>query len=563
MVKNLYVAATESYTGKSAIILGLMELLTQNIKRVGFFRPMIETDHFNQGRDNTIELVRRQYDLPYLYEEMYAFTSFEASILLSQGQEDELQEGILTAYNALAEKVDFILCDGVTAQGSDASFNFDLNIDIANNLGSPVLLVATGRNTAPDRIRRAIKMFHETLASRGSTLIGTVVNRVPADIIEDVTTTLQQDQEIAEQGLYIIPEMANLGNPSVGEVARLFDAEILYGADKLTRHVRGFTIAAMHLRNFLQRIQYGDLVISAGDRSDIILACLAALDSDTMPNISGIMLTGGLVPDPGTRKVIEGFSNTVPILSVPGNTYQTAIGVDGIHATITPDNSRKINEALAVFERYIDTEELRKKIIKKRATIVTPKMFEAHLLQWARKDKRHIVLPEGEDERILKAAEILLRRQVVDLTLLGDRQRIEERIKSLGLHISGIEIIEPRQSEHFDEYVATYHDLRKEKGLSPEFAHDIICDVNYFATMMVYMGHADGMVSGAQHTTADTIRPAFKVIKTAPDFSVVSSVFLICLNDRVLVYGDCAVVPNPTAEELAEQFGTNRQTLQH
>lgn len=551
MAKKLYVAATESRTGKSAIILGLMELLTHNMKKVGFFRPLVETDHVNQERDNTIELIRQQYDLPHTYEEMYAYTAVDANILLAQGRVDELQEGILQTFNALAENVDFVLCSGIETEGAGASFTFDLNVDIANNLGAPVLLIAGGQGT-PDEIRRSVKVYHESFAGRSCSIIATIVNQVPSGILREVEETLRQDPVIGRQSVSAIANVDSLSNPSVGEVARLLNAEILYGGEKLTRHVRGFTIAAMDLRNFLERIEYGNLIISAGDRSDIILACLAALESNTMPNISGIMLTGGLVPEAPIQRVIEGFTDTVPILSVHENTYQTAIAVDGMHATITPDNSRKINEALAVFERYVDMADLREKIVTRKTTIVTPKMFEARLLQRAKADRQHIVLPEGEDDRILKAAEILLRREVVELTLLGDARRIQERIKSLGLHISEARILEPRNSQYFDDYVTTYHQLRKSKGLSMEYAHDIICDVNYFATMMVYKGHADGMVSGAVHTTADTIRPAFKIIKTAEDCAVVSSVFLMCLNDRVLAYGDCAVVPNPSATELAE-----------
>ncbi len=186
------------------------------------------------------------------------------------------------------------------------------------------------------------------------------------------------------------------------------NAEILYGEENLTRHVRSFTIAAMQLRNLLARIEYGTLIITPGDRSDVILACLAAGESMSMPNISGIMLTGGLVPEEPVQKVIEGFKKTVPIISVSENTFQAAIRIDNIHAAITPDNTRKITQALAVFERHINMDELSDRIIKTKTTIVTPKMFESRLLQRAKANKQHIVLPEGETERVLKAAEILV-----------------------------------------------------------------------------------------------------------------------------------------------------------
>ncbi len=556
MANKLYVAGTEPRAGKSAIILGLMELLTRNIKKVAFFKPLIEVDYSRAGkirRDNTIKLIQDHYNLCTDYYEMYAYTVTEASQLIALGKNAELHEGIMAKYNNLAAKADFVLCEGIELEGATASFDFDINVDISNNLGCPLMLVAGAKNKTVEEMIRSIKVYSESLAERHCDLVATIVNRM------DPTAVAAMERRLAveniggkKQLVYVIPNDENLGNPSVGEVARLLSAEILYGEENLTRHVRSFTIAAMQLRNFLGRIEYGTLVITPGDRSDVILACLAAGESMTMPVISGIMLTGGLVPEEPVQTVIEGFKNTVPIISVNENTFEAAIRVDNSHASITPDNTRKITQALAVFERHVNTAELSDRIIKTRTTIVTPKMFESQLLQRAKENKQHIVLPEGETERILRAAEILLRRDVVDLTLLGSEDEIHERIRSMGLHLQKATIIDPRTSTFLDEYVETYYQLRIDKGITRDVARDLMVDLNFFGTMMIYKGHADGMVSGAVHTTADTIRPAFQFIKTKPGSTVVSSVFLMCLNDRVLAYGDCAVNPDPTAEELAE-----------
>ncbi len=552
MSKNLYVAGTEPRSGKSAIILGLMELLTRNVKKVLFFRPLVDADHRAGERDNTINLIKSQFNLCTSYEEMYAFTVSEASQLIAMGKNAELQEGILTKYNALAEKADFVLCEGILRAGAAASFDFDINVEISNNLGCPLLLVAGAKMRSVDELIHSIKVYHESLAERGCDLIATVVNRVDPAFVEAVKNRLQSEQISTRHLVYVIPNNENLGSPSVGEVARLLNAEILYGEINLTRHVRSFTIAAMQLRNLLARIEYGALVITPGDRSDVILACLAAVQSKTMPKISGILLTGGLVPEAPIQKVIEGFPDTVPILAVNENTFQAAIRVDNIHAFITPDNTKKISQALALFETFINVDELSDKIIKTKTTIVTPKMFESRLLQRAKANKQHIVLPEGETDRILKAAEILLRREIVDITLLGREDRIYDRIRKLGVHIEKAIIIDPGTSPYYDEYADTYYQLRKDKGVTRDNARDIMADLNFYGTMMIYKGHADGMVSGAMHTTADTIRPAFQFIKTKPDCSIVSSVMLMCLNDRVLAYGDCAINPDPTAEQLAE-----------
>ena len=320
----------------------------------------------------------------------------------------------MAKYNNLVHKSDFVLCGGVELEGATASFDFDINVEIITNLGCPVMLVAGGKMKSPEDVARSVKVYHESLEARKCDIVATIVNRVFPDYLEAVEKRFAEKDIGLGQLIYAIPDDENLGNPSVGEVARLLNAEILYGAENLTRHIRKFTIAAMQLRNLLERIDYGSLIITPGDRSDVVLACLAAVQSRTMPNISGIMLTGGLVPEAPVQKVIEEFPDTVPIISVGEDTYQAAIRVDKIHATITPDNTRKITQAVAVFEKYIDTEELSDRIIQTKTTMVTPKMFESQILQRAKADKRHIVLPEGEDDRILRATEILLRREVVD-----------------------------------------------------------------------------------------------------------------------------------------------------
>ncbi|MBW2567552.1 MAG: phosphate acetyltransferase, partial [Deltaproteobacteria bacterium] len=369
---------------------------------------------------------------------------------------------------------------------------------------------------------------------------------------EAVDEEIRRGEWAKDQLVYTIPEEEALGKPTVREIAESLGAEVLYGEEQLNRHVYGFTVAAMQLQNFLTRVGRGSLIITPGDRADIIVASLAAVSSSSMENIAGILLTGGLKPEEPIWNLIKGFPQMIPILSVGENTFPTARLVDKIHGVIAPDNERKITQALAVFEKNVNVEELAEKVVTTHTNIVTPKMFEFELVQKAKAEKKHIVLPEGEEERILRAAEILLRREVVDVTLLGNEQVIRDKISGLGLRLKEVNIIDPVTSQALDEYAGTYYELRKHKGITEDYARDVMSDVNYFGTMMIYKRQADGMVSGAVHSTAATVRPAFEIVKTKPGFSVVSSVFFMCLEDRVLVYGDCAINPDPNDSQLAE-----------
>jgi phosphate acetyltransferase len=560
MANNLFITATEARSGKSLISLGVMEMLVRKIDRVGFFRPIIDVGPDALPRDNDIDLVSSHFRLDAPYDKMYGYTSAEAGNLLSLGREDEVLEGIIKKYNQLAETCDFILCEGTDFASSTAAFEFDINAEISKNLASPVLLTVNAYQKTIDQAVRSIELALDSLEEKGCQTIATIINRADSRDAKTIIELSKEKELTKDQLLYAIPNVESLGKPTVGEIAKVLSAEILYGEQQLNRHVHNFTIAAMQLHNFLTRIEYGSLIITPGDRADVIVACLAAASSTSMANISGILLTGGLKPEEPIWRLIKGFPRMVPILSVKENTFPAATIVDKIHATISPDDERKITEALAVFERNVDVAQLGEKIITTRTSIVTPKMFEYELIQKAKEDRQHIMLPEGEDERILRAAEILLRREVADITLLGNEHVISEKITHLGLKTDAVNIIDPVKSDVLDDYVKTYFELRKHKGITAENARDVMCDVSFFGTMMVYKGHAAGMVSGAVHSTAATVRPAFEIIKTEPGFSIVSSVFLMCLADRVLVYGDCAVNPNPNARQLAEIALSSAQT---
>ena len=560
MSKNLFITATESKSGKSAISLGIMEMLLRNIDKVGFFRPYINDDRAFKKKDNDIELISSYFNLDLAYEDMYAYTINQANYLVAHGEKEKLLEGIFNKYKAMEEKYDFILCEGSDFKGASSTFEFDINAEIANNLGCPVLLVANAYKKTEDEIISSIEISLDSLKEKSCNVIAIIINKTGRQDISKIIRRLKQNGIITNQLIYTIAEEKYLGDPTVGEIAKRMNAKIIYGKNHLNRHAHGFAIGAMQPHNLLERLEHGIFVITPGDRDDMIMACLASSFSSNLPTISGIMLTGGLEPADSIKKLIKGLPEDVPIIKVKENTFPAAIIVKNIHSVIAPDDTQKITMVLKLFEQNINIDELKEKIIKTDTHVLTPKMFEYGLLQKARKFMQHIVLPEGEDERILKASEILLQRNAVNITLLGDENKIRRKISSLNLHLNKINIIKTQNSPFFKDYVRTYYDLRKHKGLTKEIAKDIISDTNFFGTMMIYKGDADGMVSGAVHTTADTIRPAFRIIKTVPGCSIISSIFFMCLEDRVLVYGDCAVNPDPNAEELAEIAMFSAQT---
>lgn len=563
MSKSLYVCSNDPRCGKSSVVLGMMESLLKNIPRVAFFRPIINQPRGSAKLDADIELIRTYFKLDTPYEEMFAYTFQEATDLISHGRKTELLEGILAKFSRMEETHDFVICEGADFESLANSIEFDLNADIAINLNCPVLLVANGMCMGDcENHYRKSTMAIDVLNEHGCHILGTVVVGVPAVCNNRLGMRLNKEQSQATGPVFSIPYEPFLRGSTMKEITDALHAKVLYGAEGMDRIVLHKTVAAMQLGNFLAHIQNleGTLIIAPGDRSDIVLGSLMALSSQGYSSIAGLVLTGGLLPDKAIRDMLDGMKVPVPILSVGKNTFDTAMSVNDIHSHITAMDTRKISVALNLFQTHVDADGLIARISAEKSTIMTPKMFEYRMLQRARSDKQHIVLPEGTEERILRAAEILLKREVVDITLLGKKAEVQEKIGKLGLQMTGAKIVDPVDNLWTEDFVQTYYDLRKHKGISQEIARDYMSDVSYFGTMMVYKGLADGMVSGSVNTTQHTIRPALQFVKTKPGFSIISSVFFMCLEDHVLVYGDCAVNPNPTAPELAEIAITSAET---
>ncbi|MDL2314243.1 phosphate acetyltransferase [Desulfovibrio sp. OttesenSCG-928-C14] len=555
MSNNVYITASESKSGKSALVLGIMQLLLNKMGKVAIFRPIINQPLRPGAKDHDINLVLEYFGLNIPYEDTYAYTLNVARELINRGQHEFMLETILNKYKKLEEEFDFVLCEGTDYTGKDAAFEFDLNAEIAANLGCPVILVANGAEKSPDEILESTQVTVEQLDEKGLDVVACIINRAIMSRSDEnrIVQNLSCSRCANPLVTYVLPEESSLSKPTVEDVRKWLGGKVLYGASRLDNLVSRYLVAAMTVGNFLEYLTQDSLVITPGDREDIVLACLASRLSSVYPDVSGIVLTGGLdLPDSVARLLDTWTGVQLPVIAAEGHTLQTMQLISQLYGKIEPGDTRKINTVLGHFERNIDAVEIQKRIINRKSSKITPKMFEYTLLEKARQEKMRIVLPEGQDERILQAADALIRRNVADLAILGDESKIAQQAKNLGLDLSRASIINPVKSPRFQDYVGEYFELRKHKGISEEQARDLLSDPTYYATMMVHKGEVDGMVSGAMNTTAHTIRPAFEIIKTKVKGSTVSSVFFMCLKDRVLVFGDCAVVPNPTPRELAD-----------
>ena len=563
MSNNLYVTATEARSGKSAIILGVMQMIIKEISSIAFFRPIIG-DHVFGRVDHDVNLILKYFKLQIPYNDTHAYTLSQARQLITSGQEELLYENILKKYKQLASKYDFVLCEGTDFRGKDPGFEFDLNANIAANLGAPVLAVVSGREKTADETCTQTAITIDTLEQMGVDIAGCIINRVPDTFLRDTAGRPKCQEQFSKSfPVYVIPENRSLGSPTMDDVKRWLGAEVLYGKPGMLNLVDNYLVAAMQISNFLEYIREGSLIITPGDRSDIVISSLASRISSAYPNISGVLITGGIELSPSVQRLIQGWTGIpVPVLFVESHTFDTVQSVNELYGRIEPTDSKRIATALGWFGKYVNVSELTRRVVSQRSTKVTPRMFEYSLLEKAAENRQRIVLPEGTGERILNATDIILRRGVADITLLGREEEIRAKASKLGINIDGATIIDPPQSVHYDEFVQTYFDLRKHKNIVLDVARDRMSDPTYFGTMMVYKGLADGMVSGSVTTTAQTIRPAFEFVKTKPGVSVVSSIFIMCLQTKVLAFGDCAVVPNPDARQLAEIALSSAETAQ-
>lgn len=553
MTRSLFLATTEPHAGTSLLSLGILDYVLRKTRRVAVFRPVIR-DQALERPDKTIDLLLSHFHLDQPYDDTYALSTSEADELLAHGHFDQLLNRIIAAYQRLDNHYDFVLCLGSDSNHDAHLFEFNLNVEVARSLDSPVMLLCSGYGRSIADIAGTLLQAREAFHAKGCPVIALIVNKVDPARIEQVHEAVVHDLNIAPADLVVMPTDPVLGSPSMREVAEQLNGVVLYGQEQLDRQAKRVMVIAMQMENYLDRLTEHALLVTPGDRGEILLSAVLAHLSANYPPIAGVVLTTGVLPSPALTRLLNGLPKIPPVIAVQSETYETATDLSRVKSYITADSPVKIAAGLQLCARYVDGADLEAKYGQIEPRGISPRLFLYNLGQKARANRRRIVLPEGNDERILRATAALVAEEIADITLLGDPMELRALVSRLGLDLDlgRVEIVDPTTSPLLDEYVEELYRLRRDRGLTREQAHDSMLDVSFFGTMMVHMGHADGMVSGAAHTTAHTIRPALQFIKTRPEISIVSSVFFMCLEDRVLVYGDCAINPKPTAEQLAD-----------
>jgi phosphate acetyltransferase len=546
VTRSVYVTGIGRGDGRQVVELGVMELLTRQVDRVGIYRPMV-----HDSPDRIFELLRSRYRLVQDPATVFGMGYEEAAALQAEQGQEALTARLVEGYLRVAEDYDTVLILGSDFAGTNLPAELGVNARLANECGASVLPVIGGRAQSAESVVAEVRNAHHAYTNLGCDVIAMVANRVDPAEVAEATERLGRSPGIP---VYVLPDEPALAAPTVAQIAETLGADVLLGDDAgLARDALGFVFGGAMLPSFLPRLTPGCVVITPGDRADLIVGALAAHSAGSPP-IAGVLLTLDEKPGADILALANRLAPGTPLLAVPTDSFVTAAGLMTLDGKLGAGTPRKAETALGLFETHVDTAELTERLSVARSSRVTPMMFEHALLERARADKRRIVLPEGAEERILRAAEVLLRRGVCELTLLGEEDAVRKKAGDLGIALDdpGLQILDPQTSPLRERFAALYAELRAHRGVSYELAYDVVADVSYFGTLMVQEGLADGMVSGAVHSTAATIRPAFEIIKTRPGAAIVSSVFFMCLADKVLVYGDCAVNPDPDAEQLAD-----------
>ncbi|CAI7770159.1 unnamed protein product [Closterium sp. NIES-54] len=561
----------------AALSVGLIHALQVLRPGVGYFRPIDQTSHGG----NRVDLMKKVFHINTPPEDMYALTQDQAYSLLAADKIDDLLEAVISAYERHKRHHDFVVVEGTSMR--DGSNTSPINGLIASALECPALLLtdciaashhhpkhheAGGQFEAWDFEKEATSCIldHARIMRQSSVdIAGALLYRTPRT--SRGTTRLRQ--YISEAGipfLGALPADKSLESFQVEDVRRVLHAQVLYGEDtphaanSMATEITKTMVATLHLAEILTLIPPSDdpargaLVIAHASRPDILLGMIDLHETHLSTQVAAMVLTGGAPPPAEVDELIRTRPTRVslPVLLAPKATYDTCLELAKADSELHATSTRKIERAEVMFHEHVDMRVLNQVLFKERPLRMNPKLFQHGIFEKARAAQSHVVLPEGAEPRTVQAAGEVLRRSLCQLTLVGKPDLILTQAKQLRVDLTGANIVNPASAPNLETYVDILYEARKSKGMTRAEAQEVlITDANYFGTAMVAAGDADGMVSGAIHTTANTVRPALQIIKTLPETPIVSSVFFMCLPDKVLVYGDCAINTNPTAEELA------------
>ena len=551
---SVYIASPEGRTGKSSVALGVLEALVATSEKVGVFRPVYNKD---VDRDVAVELLTAHPAVDQSYED-----AMGADYDLVFENPDEAHAQLLQRYQELREKYTALVILGSDYEEVPNPVELQFNAEAAANIGAPMVVVMNGLGRSPEECATMAALAYQEFTSHHATPVAIIANRCAPDRLDEVRAAMRSrmPQSVVVAAL---PESPVIMAPTVKGLLKAVDGRLLQGSPEwLTRPSLGNVVAAMSLPNVLRYLSESCTVVAPGDRYDLMPGLLLAQQSGTFPSLASIVLSGGYDLPPEVRRLTDGIQQDLPIITTELSTFDAAMKIASATGRLSASSPQKLDAARRAISENLPMSELLAAIDVAKSDVVTPMMFQFELIARARGEKKTIVLPEGDEPRILAAAEAILARGVANLVLIGDETQIRAKASQLGHDVTEATIVSTADERYLDEFASEYARLRAHKGVSLEEARERVQDVSYFGTMMVHLGYADGMVSGAVNSTAHTIRPSFEIIKTKPGAKIVSSVFLMAMADRVLVYGDCAVNLDPSSEELADIAAQSAATAQ-